>query len=203
MKRTDERRRAILEAALRCFSAAGFSATTLEEIRRRSGASTGSIYHHFASKEQIAAAVYVEGLRDYQQGLLAELRRHREGAGGVKAIVTYHLRWVEDHPEWARYLVHMRHTESVAATESEIARLNRGFVAEIRAWVEAAVARGELRRLPPDVFLALVLGPAQEMARIWLTGRAPTPLPQARRLLAEAAWRSVGVPPSKEVPHAR
>ena len=34
----------------------------------RARASIGSIYHHFRSKEQLAAALYVEGLRDYQEG---------------------------------------------------------------------------------------------------------------------------------------
>jgi len=40
----------------------------MADIRVRARASIGSIYHHFRSKEQLAAALYVEGLRDYQEG---------------------------------------------------------------------------------------------------------------------------------------
>ena len=70
------RRDAILEAALDCFASYGFAKTTMDDIRLRAGASTGSLYHHFKSKEQLAAELYLEGVRRYQQGLRRELGRH-------------------------------------------------------------------------------------------------------------------------------
>src|SRR5205814_7423752 len=84
---TGERRRAILEAALRCFSEQGYEATTLGQIRERSGASTGSIYHLFASKEEIAGAVYVDGLRSYQQGFIEVLAKRKTAEAMVRACV--------------------------------------------------------------------------------------------------------------------
>ena len=53
---TETRRKAILEAALKSFSTKGFTETTMEDIKRLSGASTGSIYHHFENKEMLAQA---------------------------------------------------------------------------------------------------------------------------------------------------
>src|SRR5262249_4537599 len=103
-----DRRRIILMAALDCFTTQGVTATTIEEIRAKSGASIGSIYHHFGSKENLAATLYVEGLRDYQAGLLKDLRRRRGAETGIKAVVAYHLAWIRDHANWARYLLHMR-----------------------------------------------------------------------------------------------
>src|SRR6266566_5134063 len=67
-RRSAGRRSRILEAALACFNERGFTATTIEEICQRSGASVGSVYHHFGGKEGLAAALYVEGLRGYQRG---------------------------------------------------------------------------------------------------------------------------------------
>src|SRR5438552_16109180 len=104
---TEKRRREILKAALDCFTNVGFHAATMEEIRIRSNASTGSIYHHFTSKEQLAGELYIEGLRDYQDGLLRELKRHRRAEQGVRAVVDYHLKWVSCNPDWARYLFYM------------------------------------------------------------------------------------------------
>ena len=49
-----------MNAALELFVTKGFLATTMDDVRRRSGASIGSIYHHFGSKEDLAAALYVE-----------------------------------------------------------------------------------------------------------------------------------------------
>jgi AcrR family transcriptional regulator len=71
-----DRRREILDAALACFVEKGLVVTTIDEIRLAAGASIGSLYHHFDSKEDLAAALYVEGLRDYQEGAVAELHAH-------------------------------------------------------------------------------------------------------------------------------
>jgi AcrR family transcriptional regulator len=64
--RNDRRRADILAAALECFTRSGYEATRIEDIRSRSGASIGSIYHHFGSKERIAAVLHVEAIRAYQ-----------------------------------------------------------------------------------------------------------------------------------------
>ena len=70
-----DRRQAILDAALQAFTESGTTAATVDDVRRLSGASVGSIYHHFGDKEGLAAALYVEGLRSYQEGFLAVLER--------------------------------------------------------------------------------------------------------------------------------
>ena len=189
--RSQQRQRRILNAALECFASLGFDATTLEEIRSRSGASIGSIYHHFSSKEDLAATLYVEGLRDYQEGLLAELRWHTQCAAGIRAIVRYHLRWITKHRDWARYLLDMRRAESVAAVEEQIHLMNREFFSEIRRWLEPHRKRGVLKRLPEDLYIAVVAGPSQEYARRWLAGRAKTDVTQAAKVLADAAWNAL------------
>ncbi|MEN8240040.1 MAG: TetR/AcrR family transcriptional regulator, partial [Actinomycetota bacterium] len=72
-KRAEPRRQAILQAALESFADTGYDATSIEEICRLSGSSVGSFYHHFGSKEGIAAALYEEGIIAYQEGLLEPL----------------------------------------------------------------------------------------------------------------------------------
>lgn len=191
--RSLQRQRRILNAAIECFTRVGFDATTLKEIRSRSGASIGSIYHHFSSKQELAAALYVEGLRDYQEGLLAELRRHKGCASGIRATVRYHLRWIAKHPDWARYLLEMRRAESVAvaAVEEKIQAMNRKFFEEIRRWCEPHLKRGVLKPLPEELYIAVIGGPSQEFARRWLAGRAKTDITQAAQVLADAAWNSL------------
>jgi AcrR family transcriptional regulator len=50
-------RRAILEAAAEVFDLRGFDAASTNEILSRSGLTRGALYHHFPSKEAIAAAL--------------------------------------------------------------------------------------------------------------------------------------------------
>ncbi len=186
-----ERQEAILSAALDCFSERGFAATTVEEIRRRSGASVGSIYHHFGGKEGIAAELYVEGLRGYQAGFVQVLERYASAEETVRALVRHHLRWVDRNPRLAQFLMNRRETELRLATEARVRELNRGFFPRVRAWMEEHVRAGTIRSLPEDLWEPLLLGPSQEFSRLWLAGRTRSSLRRAERELADATWNAV------------
>ena len=58
----DERRESILEAALGCFLEKGYIATTINDIREASGATTGSIYHFFDGKGALAMALLEDAI---------------------------------------------------------------------------------------------------------------------------------------------
>ncbi|RDH78239.1 TetR/AcrR family transcriptional regulator [Mycolicibacterium moriokaense] len=56
--RTDATQQRILDAATQVFCAQGFSAATMADIVDCSGASIGSIYHHFGGKKELFLAIY-------------------------------------------------------------------------------------------------------------------------------------------------
>jgi AcrR family transcriptional regulator len=190
-RRRTGRRREILQAALASFDELGYEASTIEDIRRRSRASIGSIYHHFGGKAGIASALYAEGLADYQTGLLARMRRARSARALAKGVVRHHFDWAEANPAWAQYLMGMRRLEAVAAIEVQLRDINRGFVREAVALIRPRMDKGEIAPLRLEILLASLFGPAQEFLRLWFSGRSDLGLRQARELLAEAAWKSV------------
>jgi AcrR family transcriptional regulator len=185
------RRDRILQAALESFTERGFAATTVEEIRRRSGASVGSIYHHFGGKEGIAAELYVEGLRGYQEGFLRAVEGSDGAEAGVRALVRHHLRWVERNPQLAHFLMNRRETELREATESRVRDLNRAFFPRVTAWVERGVSEGVLRPLSADLREPVLLGPCQEFSRLWLAGATRISLRRAEGELADATWNAM------------
>jgi AcrR family transcriptional regulator len=186
-------RREIFDAALACFNEKGFTATTVEDVRSRSGASVGSIYHHFGGKEQIAAAIYVEALSAYQSGLLALLRRETDAEAGIRGMVRHHLRWVAANRELAAFLVNRRETEIRVAAEEPLRAANREVFGATGAWYGQHAAAGVVRELPFDLLYSVVIGPAQEYSRHWLAGRSKTSMKQAERLLADTAWSAVAM----------
>jgi AcrR family transcriptional regulator len=177
------RREEILEAALQSFDATG--STAIEEIRRRSGASVGSTYHHFGGVDGVAGALYVEILRGYQAGVVRALSRAGDAEDGVKALVRHHLRWVERNPERARFL--LQSGAARAAAGEELKALNQALAATLAGWVGGQPAIRPLRR---EVFYAMVIGPAQELSRLWLSSRVGS-LRSLEGELAESAWRAV------------
>ena len=185
------RRREIIQAALACFTERGFTETTMADIRRRSRASTGSIYHHFKSKEHLAAEIYLEGIRDYQVGLLKALEEQESACDGIYAVIAYHLRWVEAHPDWTQFLFQNRHAEFMDSTEEEFARMNAEFLQRCSPWFLRHINAGTVRSISPDLYLSILLGPCMEFTRLYVAGRPCTPLDRAIHELASAAWRSL------------
>jgi AcrR family transcriptional regulator len=185
------RRSAILDAALTEFNEHGVAAASIEEIRRSSGASVGSIYHHFSSKAGIAASLYLGGLREYQNGFVDQLEAAVSTRAGVEHGVRHHVEWIVRHRELARFLLLGRDPGVVAETERPLRELNRAFFGAVSDWMAPAVTRGELRELPSELLRALWLGPSQELARMWLADRTRTGPMEAIPVLAAAAWNSL------------
>lgn len=185
---TRRRRQAILDAALECFSTLGYDQTTLADIRKKAGASTGSIYHHFGSKERIAAELYLDGVRRTQEVGIQALLPTRTARTGIAAQVGAYIDWVVDNPHFATFLFAMRRAPFLDEDEPVIAELNADVSARAARWVADRVAAGELPDLEPSLRRALVLGPCRHWAGSWLRGTTATSPAQAKRQISAAAY---------------
>src|SRR5437667_12294651 len=101
---SERRRQEIMAAALDCFTAKGFSETSMSDIQERSGASMGSIYHHFESKERLGAALYLEGLKGIHSEIRRVLADSEQAEDGIKELVRAYIAWFMQHPDLGHYL---------------------------------------------------------------------------------------------------
>lgn len=182
------RQEAVLVAALDSFNALGVAAASIADICRRSGASVGSVYHHFGSKEGLAEALYCEGLRRFQEGYRAALAGHGQARSGVQALVRFHVAWVVEHGAWARYLLRTRADALQAATQARLTERNAVFFQDMAAWFAPHVRSGAVRPLPAGVLPALLVGPVHEWARTQLRWSDPIWDVAVADALADAIW---------------
>lgn len=181
-------RERLLAAALQTLATQSPAAVSLEGIRRAAGVSVGALYHHFADKEELIDALYLELTRQVQRDLLSELRDHPSAEDGVKSIVRWYLRWVSENQAAARVLLGHR------PDRSELREMNRRFFAEVLTWWQTHVHYGVLRPLQLDLIVALWVGPAQEYTRHWLSGHVKRVPRSVADVLADAAWTALKEP---------
>ena len=105
---TNDRRQDILNAALECAADDGVDAVSIDGIRARCGASVGSIYHHFGSREGVVAALYLDLFHDQSRSVKVQLDAATGAQGGVHALVWGYLDWVAAQPAQARFLFQAR-----------------------------------------------------------------------------------------------
>lgn len=86
-------RRLILDTAARLLRAGGYHQTTLRDIAEAVGIRKASLYHHFASKEEIVEAVVNDGVRFVYDAVVAALMQAEGGTPRqqLEAAITAHL----------------------------------------------------------------------------------------------------------------
>lgn len=166
-RRKDDRPAEMIEAALSLFVERGYAATTLADVARRAGVSTGLPYRYFASKEDLlkaaVRAAVVERLAlgerfaaEYAGTTEDLLRRFVEGfwefertpAGGVLKLMVAEA---ANFPDLARFYM-----------EEVVLRGRRLFAALVRR----GVARGEFRPVDPDRMGRVIAAPLS-MLSVW------------------------------------
>lgn len=183
------RKAEILQAALECFSSQGIEGTTIDMIRERSGASVGSLYHHFGSKDKIASALYLEGLRNMRALQDKRVMRAQNLEQFVKAIVGSHVDWIGTNPDWARFLFSQRPVVSKSGDESVMKEETHASYQQLMTRFFELAPEGYQMPYPKAICVSLLIGPVHEYARAWLSGRQNKTLVSQKEFFAQAAWR--------------
>lgn len=183
------RRTEILDAALLCFDRQGVTATTIDDIRTESGASIGSIYHQFASKDEILTHLYCQAVSAYRAGLTQALRSKRHPKQGLRAAVDFHIEWIDTHRPLARIMLRWDESELSEAGQSMLGEETRRFGKELGVWLKEAAASGDIRSMTPELYAALLIGPLLEYGRRAVRGAAIGR--EVHRELANGIWRAL------------
>jgi AcrR family transcriptional regulator len=166
-ERAAERREAIIEAALDEFIARGFTATRLDDVAKRAGVAKGTIYLHFKDKE----SMFEELIRTALVPLIGRLHAPPPTGGSVRdAVEGFATNFITE-------MVNTRRGDIVRLIVAEAPRfpaiadfyyrevVSRGL-AGMRALIELAVARGEIRHKDLSRFPQILVAPAI-VAVIW------------------------------------
>jgi len=175
----------LLSAGLAVFDREGFEGATIAAIRKQARASNGSLFHVFASKKDLAGALFLDVLGRYHAAILAALDPSLSAKDGIGRLIGAHLDWVVNNRREARYLFEISRSEWAEAVREAQRAENARFSQGIERWRAPLVARGELLAMTPKLFLSQIVGPAQIFCRAWLSGRdRADPRSQADILIA-------------------
>jgi len=167
-QRAAARRAAILAAALDEFSARGFAAARLDDVARRADVAKGTIYLHFKDKE----ALFQELVRTMLSPLVMTLEQLRASDVPIRIVLE---RFAD---LFVREIYGTRRRDVARLVITEGARfpsiaefyyrevVERG-IAAMRAMIERAVTRGELRHAALARFPQLVVAPGL-VAILWV-----------------------------------
>ena len=122
----------ILDAATEVFATRGFTAATMADVVAGSGASIGSIYHHFGGKSELFLAIFEQMADAVDRRIDAAMRQAEDRLDGRRVFelhVRAYLEAMWDNRRLARVL-----TSGDTPAGFEIARRDR-MQAAFRSWM--------------------------------------------------------------------
>lgn len=141
------RRAQIIEAAVSCFLEKGYTNTSMSDIIKASGLSSGSIYSHFSGKEDILITAINERLNNVKE-LYETLP---EGAGPQDILETIHTNQLvnDNFSAMLRIRLESLHAPEIARATADIMPLLQGIIVKtLTPW--AAEQLSVLHEINPD-----------------------------------------------------
>lgn len=168
----EDKRRQLLDAAVRVFARKGFHATRVADIAEEAGVSHGLLYHYFKSKDQVLEAVFHENWSLLVARIESVEETDEPAADQLRHISAIVLRTWLHLPDVVRVVV-QEFGRSPELGE-RIGELTLPIDA-IQRVIARGVERGEFRRDIDPVFAATVVyGGIDELLTGWVLGRLPS-----------------------------
>src|ERR1035438_3196312 len=156
-------RRAVLAAARSLFGKKGYAQTSVDEIADVARVTKGAVYHHFAGKEALFRAV----LAEVEVEVEAEARA--AGAGDPEAppidqIVARVNAYLDAALDEEMRRIALIDAPAVLGLEPEGSVDQHPGHVDLRSFIAASTARGQIIDLDPDLLSHLIRG------LVWLSG---------------------------------
>jgi AcrR family transcriptional regulator len=168
----EDRRRHLLDAAVRVFAQKGFHASRVGDIAEEAGVAHGLLYHYFDSKDEVLEAVFRENWSVLVARIASVEETDEPAVDQLRHISAIILRTWLHLPDVVRVLV-----REFGRSPELVERLGE-LVQPIHALervIARGVERGEFRRDIDPVFAATVVyGSIDELLTGWTLGRLPS-----------------------------
>ena len=200
LRRRDEARalfrNAILEAAEGVFAEQGFHGARIQDVAERARVGVGTVYNHFAQKEDLLRAL----IDERTEALLAELRpvegEKPDFPSRLTARLTRVLTFVDTHRSFMQVMMNLGITDRATDGDTRVfagksmKRIER-FRAAFREVVEEGIAAGAIEPLDAG-HLAAFLGGAIRAFAVDTLIAEQAPAAERARLISRLFLRGAG-----------
>jgi AcrR family transcriptional regulator len=161
-ERTESTRGALIGAARELFAAQGYAATSIDAVVAKAGVTKGALYHHFAGKRDLFAAVFAEEQVKISGALIA--------AGGHKldpfdAFTAGCRAFFELCQEAGTERILLLDAPTALGWEATW-EFESGSLRLIEQWIERVMDAGRIGRRPVRPLTHLLFGAVRESAMV-------------------------------------
>jgi AcrR family transcriptional regulator len=177
---TADKRRVILDAAVRVFARRGFHTCRVSDIADEAGVAYGLVYHYFSSKEEILDTLFLERW-DVMLAAIAEADRSDiEPRDKLRAIASFIVDSYGHDPDLMKVIIVEVTRAANTFGRTHMAKILQAYegIAQI---VANAQDQGQFRREVDAMFAALI----EQVLTGWIFESVPVPSEELERVKTE------------------
>ena len=189
-----DKRRIILEAAVRVFARQGFHTCRVSDIADEAGVAYGLVYHYFSSKEEILDTLFLERWDVMLEAIAEADGRERSPRGKLHAIAAFIIDSYRHDPELMKVIIVEVTRAANTFGRTHLAKIREAY-GQIAGIVARAQAAGVFREQISPEFAALAFyGLIEQVLSGWIfDSKAVTDeeLERAKTLIVETICRGL------------
>ena len=167
----EEKRKQILDAAVRVFARSGYHGARVGDIAEEAGVAHGLLYHYFSSKEEVHQTVFRENWGELIKRFRGVEEADEPAAEKLEGIAKILLRTWRNDPDLVTVMV--REVARSPQLQTQVTEVREAF-AIVRRVIEQGQEEGSFRR-DLDARLAswIIYGGLEEVLTGWVLGGLP------------------------------
>lgn len=178
----------VLETALTLFSEQGYFNSSIHDIRRAAGVSTGAIYHHFKNKEALAKCLYETLLIEMNDAINLACLKRVGCLEKCQAIIERLFQLTTEKPKAMQFILLAQHREYLP---EEPPICSSSPFQTMKQIITEGIAQGEVKKMDTWVAASAMFGSALRMMNLYLDGVLDAPLEEYSEAIVECAWRGI------------
>jgi TetR/AcrR family fatty acid metabolism transcriptional regulator len=168
---SEEKRRLIIQAAVRVFARSGYHTSRVGDIAEEAGVAHGLLYHYFSSKEEVLATLFRENWGELLERFERVEQSDEPADEQLRGIAKILLRTWRNDPDLVRVMV--REVARSSHLQEQVDEIGMGF-ATIQRVIERGQREGVFRaELDSRLATWIFYGGLEEILTGWVLGQLP------------------------------
>lgn len=130
----------LMQTAIELINRQGYSATTISQIAKAAGISTGYLYRHFSGKEELVQAIYDDAVGALDDRIDSLIKTHTVVRHVVEGFITLVYQRANEDPELVEFICLMLYEQAFNIPKKREKKTNQ----QSRQLLKMGIASGEI-----------------------------------------------------------
>lgn len=168
-KRDEQKEQAIREHALDMIVADGFDGLSMQKLAKAAGVSPATIYIYFKDRDDLLVQLFITHNKGMTDATLKNFDPEYSFSEGLKVQWMNRAHYCMENPKVMQFLEQSRHSPLY---DKAIHHMDPRFVESMKIFVTNAIKRGELVKVPVEVYWSVAFAPLYNLVKFHMEGRS-------------------------------